>query len=268
MGEKMKRPKDLAAKLELRTIPEPNSGCLLWIGSVNGDGYGACEIDGKYTMVHRAVYEQAHGPIRQGLLVCHRCDVPACVNLAHLFLGTPFQNRKDAQAKGRLPAGESTWCAKLTEQDVREIRAARKRGETCESLAARYGVHNSGITSSGKKPDFFGERKEEKVDLKNLPEPVKRLLAGQAIEKACTDLMNGFGALRIALDFGGHMTPEKLQELNAVELRCMAMFDDVLRKDGIDTGTLMDDARATFAKLEKRESANLADFGIKGQEER
>jgi hypothetical protein len=90
--------------------------CWLWQGSVNRDGYGAMRVDGKYWGTHRLVWTLTYGEIPEGLVVCHRCDHPACVNPAHLFLGTQQHNITDAVQKGR-------WTQKLLPAQVRAIRA-------------------------------------------------------------------------------------------------------------------------------------------------
>jgi hypothetical protein len=82
-------------------IPEPNSGCLLWEGWFKGNGYAGIQRDGKSVYVHRLVWEEAHGPIPDGMHVLHRCDVRLCVNIDHLFLGTRLDNMQDMAAKGR-----------------------------------------------------------------------------------------------------------------------------------------------------------------------
>ena len=78
----------LAARLEARTVPEPNTGCWLWFGAMNGVGYGILTIsrDGwqRPALAHRLSYEQTYGPIPDGLVVDHLCRVPRCINPKHL----------------------------------------------------------------------------------------------------------------------------------------------------------------------------------------
>lgn len=76
-------------------------GCVLWGGAKNPGGYGVMAWRGPLKPTHRISWEIFNGPIPQGMLVLHRCDVPACVNIAHLFLGTPKDNMVDMVNKGR-----------------------------------------------------------------------------------------------------------------------------------------------------------------------
>jgi hypothetical protein len=77
--------------------PEPNSGCWLWAGAVEGSGYGM------YSMhrAHRLSHEFYKGPIPKGMVVRHHCDNPCCVNPSHLDWGTPKDNYDDMVSRGR-----------------------------------------------------------------------------------------------------------------------------------------------------------------------
>jgi HNH endonuclease len=82
-----------------------------------------------------------HGSIPRTAYVLHRCDVPACVNPSHLFLGTAADNAADAKAKDRHVRGERNGCAKLTDADIREIRARYAQGGiTQEQLGRQFGT--------------------------------------------------------------------------------------------------------------------------------
>lgn len=106
-------------------------------------------ILGKNYNAHRWAYSQEHGLIPRGMEVMHTCDVPACVNPAHMKLGTHVENMKDCKEKGRHSKGETNTHAKLTESQVLEIRAnPPKLGRGLRELdecASKYGMSKTAI---------------------------------------------------------------------------------------------------------------------------
>jgi hypothetical protein len=108
-------------------------------------GYGQIWDDGRMLLAHRVAWEWAYGwPI--GDLKClHHCDNPPCVNPGHLFVGTHATNCADKEAKGRgnQPKGSDNGQAKLTEEDIPEIRRLLAQGVSGVHIARIYGVHRS-----------------------------------------------------------------------------------------------------------------------------
>lgn len=68
--------------------------CWIWQGHVNHKGFGVTSFAGKHWSAHRLAWHHEVGPIPRGMQVCHRCDVPACVNPSHLFLATAAGRKK------------------------------------------------------------------------------------------------------------------------------------------------------------------------------
>lgn len=103
-------------------------------------GYAHFYRDGKIWRIHRWIYQKYYGEIPKGMLVCHSCDNPSCINLKHLFLGTQKDNIQDALKKGRMQKGENHTNSKLTENQIREI---RKSYESNRVLGRKYNVNHS-----------------------------------------------------------------------------------------------------------------------------
>lgn len=139
--------------------------CWLWTGFIREYGYGVIGIKGKEYRVHRVSYFIEHGRIDNDRLVLHRCDVRACVNPAHLFLGTPKDNSQDAVKKGRNAKlfGERNGKAKLTRQMVRAIKLLLrdKANGRCElrqyEIAHQFGVSEATVSylKNGGRWDFI-----------------------------------------------------------------------------------------------------------------
>jgi hypothetical protein len=117
--------------------------CWEWTGHKVQGGYGQFDA-GSRTMLlaHRASWQLENGPIPEGMNVLHRCDNPACVRPAHLFVGSAKDNMQDMLSKGRdrIPFGSEHGSAKLTEDSVRRIRLERSGGRRLADLAAEFGV--------------------------------------------------------------------------------------------------------------------------------
>lgn len=142
-------------------------GCWIWTGAKTGN-YGFFLVNSRAEKnrcvgAHRFSWMLAHGDIPEGMLVCHHCDVRACVNPAHLFLGTYADNYHDAAQKGRASSGPRhgwktspermrppppRWKqrsrAKLSEDQVRSI---RQDGRQQTIIAQNYNVSRSTISA-------------------------------------------------------------------------------------------------------------------------
>ncbi|HEX6537480.1 MAG TPA: HNH endonuclease [Gemmatimonadaceae bacterium] len=127
--------------------------CWLWTGDTFNKEYGRFGIDGRQQPAHRVAWQLTHGPIPEGLFVCHNCpdgDNPLCVNPEHLFLGTHVDNMADKVRKGRASRtrGERSGTAKLTQDRADEIRHRHARGGVSRAALAReYGVSQSTISA-------------------------------------------------------------------------------------------------------------------------
>lgn len=123
-------------------VPNDN-GCMLWAGTITDSGYGILQWDGRLQRAHRLAWISARGAIAVGLFVCHRCDVPTCINPDHLFLGTPSDNTSDMTGKGRAARGRTNGYIKLAAEQILAIRADSR---THKTIAADYAVAQPHIT--------------------------------------------------------------------------------------------------------------------------
>lgn len=80
---------------------DKSGDCWLWTGTLRKCGYGQIGFNGKVYRAHRVSYDIHNGEIPKGLIVCHTCDNPPCVNPAHLYAGTPMDNTTDMMLRGR-----------------------------------------------------------------------------------------------------------------------------------------------------------------------
>ena len=132
--------------------PSPQQ-CWEWRGARNRLGYGVLTVRRRRWLAHRLAWSLARGKaIPDGLVVCHRCDNPSCVNPKHLWLGTQADNMRDMFEKGRgkqvVPrnnVGARNPMAKLSDEQVREIRTLAG-SMTQQEIGTRFGVRQDQIS--------------------------------------------------------------------------------------------------------------------------
>ena len=136
---------DARRYIEERSIPEPMSGCWMWLASLGSHGYGVAPAP--YLTAHRMSKAAFGGPVPAGSVVMHSCDMPWCVNPDHLTVGTHKQNTADMIRKGRsrfrTPGFRSHQRRLSDEQAIEILRSA----EPTKRLARVYGVDHNVVRS-------------------------------------------------------------------------------------------------------------------------
>ena len=129
---------------------EDINACVLWPFAVNSKGYPCIGVNGVSHLVTRVVMERVSSiPLSDAELMCHTCDIPRCVNPWHLYSGDDATNTADKISRGRHARGEGSGRAKLTADDVRDMRATftGRYGEVI-ALARRYDVDHHTISDA------------------------------------------------------------------------------------------------------------------------
>jgi hypothetical protein len=125
---------------------ESVSPCMIWPGSIGKHGYGIATHDGEIIRAHRLAYLKAHGELPKGLVIMHLCNVKSCVNPDHLKAGTQSENIADAGKLGLMSRyGNAAGRAKLTWEQVGDIRTRSASGESALSLSKAFGVTRANI---------------------------------------------------------------------------------------------------------------------------
>lgn len=120
------------------------SGCWEFDTWRDKDGYCRTKVNGKQVRAHRVAFVMTNGPVADGVNVLHSCDNPPCCRPDHLFAGSQKDNAADCMAKGRFVRGEKNGVAKLTEDQVRAIRADKRRQF---DIAADYGIDQTTVST-------------------------------------------------------------------------------------------------------------------------
>lgn len=141
-------PRAMITRFEDKFIPEPNSGCWLWLGALDVNRYARFGVKGRNCKASRVSYALYKCEEPGALHVLHKCDTPQCVNPDHLFLGTHQDNVADRVAKGREGdrsglkngcAGQRNPLSRLSPADVKKIREMKKR-MPYRAVADHFGV--------------------------------------------------------------------------------------------------------------------------------
>lgn len=110
------------ARIMSKIEPEPMSGCHIWLGTRDPHGYGMILVGYKGERVHRWLYQQVHGVMLEPApiqCVLHRCGNRACVNLAHLYVGTQKDNAEDARRHGTFAGFQAGLDARRSKPFLR-----------------------------------------------------------------------------------------------------------------------------------------------------
>lgn len=124
---------------------EISGECIVWIGPKNKDGYGMFQptpnCKKEHILMHRwAYWKHVSMEISSNDVIRHSCDNPACINPNHLIKGTHNDNVQDRVSRQRSAVGEVNGRSKLTEENVKEIKADINKGKLKTDIAKKFGI--------------------------------------------------------------------------------------------------------------------------------
>jgi hypothetical protein len=138
----------LLERIEAKTGEIDSNGCTKWLGTKTQAGYPWLVYMFKQYYAHRVIAAIAAGrkSLKRTEHVCHRCDNPGCITPGHLFIGSPADNMRDCRVKKRHAFGERNGHAKLTKDEVMELRRLHKCGVKQRILASRYSINQQSVS--------------------------------------------------------------------------------------------------------------------------
>lgn len=150
-----------------RSMPEPMTGCLIWLGSTTASGYGRFRSKMKVLRAHRKVYFDVHFEADRRGRVAHTCNTPSCVNIDHLYYLPPGT----AAPRGpiNMPKATANCNGRLTDEMVESILLSR---ETDTAEALRHGISRQyvGDLRRGRfRKEVFARLRRGLADLANTP---------------------------------------------------------------------------------------------------
>ena len=144
-----RKPKEIKESSENRfwKFVSKTENCWDWTGSKANYGYGQLSINGKPVRANRYSWILHNGEIPTGLMICHKCDNPSCVNPEHLFLGDQTANMQDMISKKRqkISKGCEKSSCKLNETQVKNIRHLYKNPFSARELAEKFQISKQNI---------------------------------------------------------------------------------------------------------------------------
>lgn len=142
-----------ASRFDAKVAYEALTGCWLWDAKVQEAGYGQFWFRGESIGAHVASWMRHGGTSVGQLHVLHDCDLRCCVNPTHIFLGTHQENMRDMVRKGRAAGlkrtGEAHPLARLSEDDVRQIRVMYEGSVPRKRIAQTFGVSRATVLAVG-----------------------------------------------------------------------------------------------------------------------
>lgn len=131
-------------RFEMYYTPVTETGCWLWTGGKNKNGYGNFRDRGRTRSAHKVSYERHVGCVPQGLFLLHSCHTRSCVNPSHLRLGTAKENAEDRKKDGTYLVGNSHPRSKLTLDQVEKVRKAEGK---LKDIAVAFGISLQHVSS-------------------------------------------------------------------------------------------------------------------------